>query len=235
MKKSSIFTAAVIGTLLVAAASALFLRATSTPGQSIPDGLALVPTATPDLSRAIPIDEALNQLRTDPRVSPVVAAIEAGDVDGLLALIDWQPKLCTEAGARGDSEQCGAEQDASAPVPMTDVGDFYTQWVTEQTLRPYLEVILHPKGSLSLTYVARSDADEARLYVAFEGLPKGKNFPPIGSGDSQLAGLFLTLDAKSPRPIAKLLTVLDSYDSSARSNDARQADSQSIIARADPQ
>ncbi|MEX2158887.1 MAG: hypothetical protein WEB04_05720 [Dehalococcoidia bacterium] len=176
---------------------------TAAPGSMIPrrcgdDGPATVPfpTATPEA--ALSPDEALAQLLDMPNVGPALRAALDGDVDGLLALVDWQPYPC--GLPRGSSEACPDGVAAGTELPSTNVGESVPFWVREEHLRPVLDDLL-AGSSLVITFASRN---QSMYYVGLQGATRPVRPSHIFADPGTGTGVFLVIDSAAEQPIARL-------------------------------
>lgn len=93
---------------------------------------------------------------------------------------------------------------------MVNVGDVVPFWVTAETLRPTLQLVL-PGVPLLPRVVTRSKIDPTLYYIAFAGPSKGPGLLPVANTDTGLTGLFLVVDASSPRPIVRLTAMSETW------------------------
>lgn len=172
-----------------ATAARATLVAAATAGL-VPHGL-VIATATPDLRAARTPAEAAAALRADPRFDAVFAAVERGDVDAFLALLDLRPVPCGR-----DETPCAPE------VPKLSVGptSFY---VSAAALRRPLSVLL-PGRPLALHFASQSGSNPQRYTLVFEGPPKGNVMAPFGDPAEALGGLVVDIDLAAQKPITHL-------------------------------
>ncbi len=72
---------------------------------------------------------------------------------------------------------------------MIDVGFPVPFWVTAETLKPTLELVMSGEP-LVPRVVTRSESDTSDYHIAFVASPKGVGLLPLAAPDQQLTGLF---------------------------------------------
>lgn len=194
-KRQTIVLASGLAALTALALVAWALRTGAGEPLPPPPGIK-APTPTPDRRGAVPPDEAAARLSRNPNIGAVVSAVQRGDVDSLLALVDWQPQRC---GLRG-TDLCPDGVQPYTELPMIDAGFPVPFWVTAETLRPTLNLLLRGEP-LTLRVALQSRRDPRQYQVAFAGPPKGPGVHPLAAPTASLTGLYLVLDASRDRPI----------------------------------
>jgi hypothetical protein len=171
------------------------LEAAATAGL-VPEGI-IISTPTPDLREALPPDAAATMLAEDQRLDALLSAVAANDVDGLLALFDWQTRTCGTGGRAGPPCDAGV-------APGTEVGTILaggdTFYVTEATIRRYLARVMSGT-TLALRFAGQWRAEPQRLVLGFDGPAKMAGEPPIGSADADVTGVLVTADVRATRPV----------------------------------
>lgn len=194
-----------------------------------PPGL-IVATPTADVRGVLSPDAGAELLaRESPVVAGVIAAIERGDAEALLKLVQWQEMACGPAAT-----YCPGVQDG-ARTPVVDAGSAVTFFVTADVIRPYLEKVL--SGSPPpLTFASRRKDNADRYYVAFES-QEGKGFGdlPLLEPDRPLHGFFLELDGTSAAPIVRIdFQLTPDYSSERKARDIGLEDQVLIVFPAKP-
>ncbi len=227
MVRKSAAIAAVFGFLagVIALVTFASFRATGQGVPPPPPGLA-APTPTPDTSRAVGPEEAISRLSTDPNLGRLVSAVQRGDVEALLGLIDWQPTPC--GSPQGSTDLCPAGVAQFTELPMVDVGDVVPFWVTAETLRPTFELLL--AGTPLVPRVAtRLKGDPNVYYIAFAGPTKGSGLLPLADPSSHLTGLFFVVDPSLSEPILRFSTVSEGWRPTAYAYDLGIEDQEIIV------
>lgn len=140
-----------------------------------------------------PAEGVGGELSTSPNAMALIAELASGDVDAVIARIEWALMPCQlEGEGRGSVESCPINVTPGTQIAVVDVGAGGFQfWVTEATLRSTLDIVL--AGGLPLKYAARETATQ-QLFLGFDGAAKGKGLLPISSPDVELVGLFIRYD-----------------------------------------
>lgn len=210
---------AVVGVGLSAGAYAL-----RTTGQEEPPGLAKA-TPTPDTSSAKDEAGARDELaKASPELGKMLDAIAAGDVGGLLALIDWEKQTC---GVRRDVD-CGKSA-AGETIDVVNAGWPVDFFVPADVLRPSLEQVLSGKP-LQLRFASQSKEAPAIYYLGFDGQEvKGKGLAPLADSGGNITGLFITVDVSRTAPIVLVEAgITDQYSATKRGSEIG-FDSQRLI------
>lgn len=189
-------------------AAAFLIRVTS---QELPTPAGLAPpTPTPDLRNAVSPSEAVEALRESPPLGRLISAFEQGDVQTFLDLVDWQPQRC----GLQNTDTCPEDVEPYTELPMVEVGFPIPFWVTADTLKPTLELVMSGEP-LAPRIVTRSKSDTGDYHIAFVAGPKGVGLLPLAAPDQQLTGLFLVVDESSSRPVVRLHPVSDQWTATA--------------------
>lgn len=120
--------------------------------------------------------------------------------------MDWQLQPC---GLR-NTDTCPEDVEPYTELPMVDVGFPVAFWVTADTLRPTLELVMSGEP-LVPRVMTRSLSDSRAYHLAFLAGAKGPGLLPLAAPDQQLMGLFLVVDASSQRPVVRLYPVSDRW------------------------
>jgi hypothetical protein len=161
------------------------------------------PTATLDLSAAMPAAEARAALAEDPELAAILQAFEDRDVQAILSLITWQNQPC--GSPRGSTDYCPPGVESLTEMEMIDVGGTVSFWVTETTLRGHLAEVL-AGDDLALSFAShRTDSDTASVYfLGLEGPSRPVTPAPAWGSSDGVTGVFLTVDADLERPVLKV-------------------------------
>ena len=222
----SVFAIAILAAMsLACASSAVAPESKPTSSELVPlDAITVTPrpeerTPTPDLSSALPSEEALEALMEVPGVSDVLRAVASGDVDALLGLISWQPQPC--GSPHGGTNLCPDGTITGTELPMVNVGWPDRFWVTADTLRPTLSQLLTGEPP-ALRFASRtSQADDGlgdTYYVGLQGDPKGRGISPIGSADNVRTGIFFTIRTGAEGSIAELAMISETWSAVDHAN-----------------
>lgn len=151
-------------------------------------------------------------------------AISSGDVDGVMALIDWQKQTC---GTRRDVD-CGKSA-AGESIDVVDAGWPVDFFVPADVLRPSLEQVLSGKP-LQLRFASQSKGTPAIYYLGFDGQEvKGKGLAPLADSGGNITGLFITVDVSRAAPIVLVEAgITDQYPATKRGSEIG-FDSQRLI------
>jgi hypothetical protein len=201
--------------------------------------VASIPSATPAATGAPAIkslDEAVSLLQAEPSVQAVLSSVRNADVDGLLALIDWQPSGCGSPHGMTDVCPPGVAQNTELPMAYVGFGESFQ--VTDATLRPALTQIL--SGSpLTVSFVARaaepadfrgaSAAPGPVYFVGLEGAPRPVDASVIWGAAGTKTGLFLEMNAGSSHPIIELGDLSETW-SAAQQGGAFEAGLEWLVA-----
>lgn len=201
---------AVVGVGLGAGAYAL-----RTTGQTEPPGLAKA-TPTPDTSSAKDAAGAKDELsKVNPDLGKLLDAIASGDVDGVMALIDWQKETC---GTRRDVD-CGKSATGES-IDVVDAGWPVAFYVPADVLRPSVTQALSGKP-LQLRFASQSKEQPAVYYLGFDGaVVKGKGLAPLADTSSNITGIFITVDVSRAAPIVLIEAgITDQYAATRRGSE----------------
>ncbi len=151
-------------------------------------------TSTPDLRSAMSPEAAELLLLQVPGAGDVLRAVAGGNVDAFLGLIDWELWPC--GSPRGYTSLCPEGVAAGTELPMVNVAGSHPFYVTADTLRPMLALMLAGVPP-ALRFASRANQHDEGFsdfyFLGLEGGPKGPGISPIGSADNILTGIFLTV------------------------------------------
>jgi hypothetical protein len=174
------------------------LEAAATAGD-VPEGV-VVSTATPDLSSALALDDAIARLHAEPAVSLAIDAALSRNPRQLIGLVNFEEMPCNRRDVA-----CPAPGDGS--IAAVDVGDSVSFFVPEEELRRTLERVMRG-GELEVRYGARSRVDTDRYVVVVEGEPREAGVLPVTDDDARLTGMVLYVRAGSEDPPIERVTFL---------------------------
>jgi len=200
---------AAIAFVVVATAgiAAAVIYAISTTGQEDLPGL-IRATPTPDTRNTKDAAAARIELEAaDPDLGKLIDAISAGDVEGVLALVDWHQETC---GVRRDVH-CGNAAKGDI-VDVVNAGWSVSFFVPAEMLRPSIQQLL-AGTPLKLRYAAQSTEVQSVYHLGFDGPDiKGKGLAPLADTSTNVTGLFVTVDTSRESPIVHVgVGISDEY------------------------
>ncbi len=219
----SVFAIAILAAMSLACAGSAVAPATEpTISKLVPDDAVTVTprpderTPTPDLSNALPSEEALEALMEVRNVGDVLRAMVDRDVEAVLQLIDWQPQKC--GLPHGHTDQCPPGVEDYAELPMFNVGEAVSFWAREETLRPALAALL--AEPVELTFASRFTepgrpyrGELARdiYFIGVEGAPRAVGPSVLWDESMSQTGIFLAVDFAAEHPIIGLANLSESW------------------------
>ena len=164
------------------------------------------PTPTPDLSSALPADEAIDALAAiDPRFGSLFASATTGDTDALMELFDWQERPCGDPAL--DQSICLPETPPGTLVDSIAYGP--VQGAAEREL---IDVYLRrlADNGLEPRLVLQSDTSEEVYFVYFTSDETVAGEPPFG-GMPAFGGVELAVDLRVLEPVVRIDLLLDDW------------------------
>jgi len=164
-------------------------------------------TRTPDLSQALPVDEAIDALAAvDPRLGSLFSSATTGDIRALTELFNWQERTCGDPAAGGTL--CLPETAAGAPVETVAYGPF-EQPAERELIEGYLRRMGRDGFEPRLVLRSEHDRDIYWIYVTSDAEVAPE--PPFSASDQQFAGMELTVDLASLAPVIRIEFLPDDF------------------------
>ena len=157
------------------------------------------PTATPDLSNALPADEAIDALAAvDPRLGSLFSSATTGDMRAFTELFNWQERPCGDPAA-GEA-LCLAETPLGTPVESIEYGPV-SGAAERELIDNYLRALAG--DGLEPRLVLQSDTDPDIYFMFFTSDDTVVGEPPFGAMPT-FGGVDVTVDLKQLAPVIRM-------------------------------